>query len=487
MKARRSHNAALLLMSLLFGSARAAPDPIIVGPELVLPGVATAVASDGTNFLAVWPCGSAICGARVTASGGAVEAQTLVTTVAPPSSVNLAFDGAQFLVVWRETRDRTDIYAARITLGGTNLDPGGFVVSRDLVPPLGQPGRYSRFAPDVGFDGTYFNVYWIEDVVGDQTLFAFKARVSTSGELLDPAGNWFPIGTGVWVELAVDGPTAVITSNHRSGGRLRILAPDGGGTPEVPSGGSGFRVFFSPDVSAGGLPNLIVFHLQSQHTSPLFNGVFGYAAGALLQFSLTDATATDTRPLATYDGMNHLVVWNESGGAVGVRLSPSAQFLETREACVEYWDSSVCTRISVPQFIAPGAATRLASNRRGVSLITFADSARLLVTNFDLGVLDALGTATSIVNALPADTVKNIHQRDALENKLRSIGNLIGSAAYSDALVELANIVGKTNGCALGSAPENDDWITTCEAQLNLYTTLNWALDIVQQRLAVTP
>src|SRR5215211_4886433 len=102
MIAKYSRDAAFLLMSVLFVSTRAAAaDPITVGPEIALPGAPGAVASDGTNFLAVWPCGTGICGARVAASGGAVEAYTLVTSVSA-SHVRLAYDGSQFLVVWEE-------------------------------------------------------------------------------------------------------------------------------------------------------------------------------------------------------------------------------------------------------------------------------------------------------------------------------------------------------------------------------------------------
>ncbi|HET9551934.1 MAG TPA: hypothetical protein VFP50_03120 [Anaeromyxobacteraceae bacterium] len=430
--------------------------------------MAEAVAFDGTGFMAAWGCGTAICGARVTATGGAVEAHTLVTTVGTPSHVRLASDGSQLLVVWAETRDRPDIYAARVTPDSQALDPGGFVVSRDLVSPGGGFQRTGRSAPEVAFDGSTFTVAWLERI-GHGGVMVFTARVTGAGELLDPAGvyYWGPVDSGP-VGLALDGAAVALAA---SDGRYLLSLVSCLGWTIWPSG-----VYSSPDVSVGASSVLVVFDVHLTWAHPYAEGVFGHFVGAPTASLLHLAPAAGA-PLTAWDGAEHLVVWTDAEGVVGLRVSPSAGFAETYELCDPPFG---CVSFPMPTAIAPGAATALASNGRGVSLVTIADAGYLLVTDAGLALADALEAATALVDALDPAALKNANQQRALGNKVASIGRLVAAGQSADALLEVTRALGKTDGCALALSPDADDWIRTCEAQRGLYATLSWIRELLE-------
>ena len=96
----------------------------------------------------------------------------------------VAFDGTNYLVVWEDARWAAhDIYGARVSRGGTVLDPTG---SRS------RPRRDDQRVPSVAFDGTNYLVAWQDGRVGT-TYDIYGARVSPAGTVLDPGG--IPIST----------------------------------------------------------------------------------------------------------------------------------------------------------------------------------------------------------------------------------------------------------------------------------------------------
>jgi hypothetical protein len=106
----------------------------------------------------------------------------------------ISFDGANFLVVWGDTRSGTgEIYGTRVTPAGGLLDgdaaTGGFLIATGANAGYGSPK-----GPQAAFDGANWLVTW----GGSRTR---GARVSTGGAVLDPAGiqlyktvsnDWFP-------------------------------------------------------------------------------------------------------------------------------------------------------------------------------------------------------------------------------------------------------------------------------------------------------
>jgi len=104
---------------------------------------------------------------------------SVVVVFAPDdqSEPAVAFDGANFLVVWEDCRsgsDYCDIYGARVTPQGTVLDPAGFVISQ---------AADDQYSPAVSFDGVNFLVVW-EDY-GGSDLDIYGARVTPAGVVSD--------------------------------------------------------------------------------------------------------------------------------------------------------------------------------------------------------------------------------------------------------------------------------------------------------------
>ncbi|MEK7849978.1 MAG: PKD domain-containing protein [Candidatus Omnitrophota bacterium] len=67
-------------------------------------------------------------------------------------------------------------------------------------------------------------------------------------------------------------------------------------------------------------------------------------------------------------------------------------------------------------------------------------------------------------------SLKNTTMQNALLNKLNAVIAGINSGNYTDALNQLKNdILKKTDGCATSGAPDNNDWITDCGSQAQIY------------------
>ena len=77
---------------------------------------------------------SAVSGERFTDDGEFLIDTNSTLAPAPYNQVEpaIAFDGANFLVVWEDYRSGSDcdVYGARVTPAGTVLDPQGFVISQ---------------------------------------------------------------------------------------------------------------------------------------------------------------------------------------------------------------------------------------------------------------------------------------------------------------------------------------------------------------------
>jgi len=132
------------------GSTLGPSDPVLDDGEFLIdtsvtivpaPGsqLVPALAFDGVNFLVVWrdfgsESGRGVWGARVTPAGVVLDPSgILVSTAAGVVSVPaLAFDGVNFLVAWQDFRSDSlgDIHGARVTPGGTVFDAGSVVSQR---------------------------------------------------------------------------------------------------------------------------------------------------------------------------------------------------------------------------------------------------------------------------------------------------------------------------------------------------------------------
>lgn len=171
--------------------ARISPEGAVLDSGMFLPLSADnqyepSGASDGTDFLAVWPEDhgqfTALSAARITADGTVLDPVGFPVDTAPTYKLNpaTAFGDSVYLASWTDDRGATgaDIYCARIGMDGHVLDPDGIVVCGETL---------DQDHPDISFDGQNFLVAW-HDNRSNMRGNIYAARVSPAGAVLDPDG-----------------------------------------------------------------------------------------------------------------------------------------------------------------------------------------------------------------------------------------------------------------------------------------------------------
>ncbi len=148
---------------------------------------------NGTNFLTVWSddrSGSYdIYAARVESTGNVIDTSGICISNAPNGQEypKVAIDTANYLVVWQDWRNASyDIYCARVNRDGMVLEASGISVSTEV--------NYQEY-PSVAFDGANYLVVWRDDRVAQWNFDIYGARVGQDGVVLDPLG--LPISTAV--------------------------------------------------------------------------------------------------------------------------------------------------------------------------------------------------------------------------------------------------------------------------------------------------
>lgn len=132
---------------------------------------------DGTNYFVVWR-GTGVYGARVSPTTGLVDTNRIVINASSAIVPNVAFDGANHLVVWyvyRGSPTLYDVVGARVTKGGTVVDATPFVISA---------ANTYEYQPDVAWDGANFVVAWY---TSNNTIDA--RRVTSAAAMPDAAFN----------------------------------------------------------------------------------------------------------------------------------------------------------------------------------------------------------------------------------------------------------------------------------------------------------
>ena len=145
-----------------------------------------AASFDGANSLVVWADERSnikdIYGARVTPDGAVLDPQgiPISTAVSSQEYPAVSFDGTHSLVVWADERSGGDpnIYGARVTLAGSVLEPQGIGISRSA---------YGQYVPAVSSDGADFLVVWEDRRHGSDDIYG--ARVTGGGTVLDPKAS----------------------------------------------------------------------------------------------------------------------------------------------------------------------------------------------------------------------------------------------------------------------------------------------------------
>lgn len=241
-------------------------------PKIRMPGIAF----DGTNYLVVWRTNEDnIYAARISPSLVNLDAPAgfPITTNRSSYYPSVAFDGTNHLVVWHDGRGSSggwSIYGARVTPQGNVLDPDGFVICDE---PMNQEHS------SVGFDGTNYLVAWYDWRPNDNQIFG-----SIYGTRVSPSGN------------VLDSPAFQIADRAR--GQIQ------------------------PNVVCGGGDCLVVWNTDYLNDGTKFrlSDVWGRrvsSAGAIIdQQGIPIATAFGHQfgPVAGYGNERYLIAWSESTG-----------------------------------------------------------------------------------------------------------------------------------------------------------------------------
>jgi len=303
-----------------------------------------ALAFDGTNFLVVWEDGRYgsldVYGARVTPAGAVLDPSGIAISTAAndQSEPALAFDGADFLVVWTDYRsgsDADDIYGARVTPAGVVLDTSGIAIST--------AASYQE-SPAIAFDGTNFHVVWQDTRSSEFEYDIYGARVTPAGVVLDTSGIAIsPAGSNHYdPALAFDGANFLVVWQDSPGGLYDIY-----GARVTPAGvvldptaiaiSTAAESQWYPALTFDGTNFLVVW--EDSRNGELGNhDIYGARvtpAGVVLDASgiaISTGARHQRSPAPAFDGTNSLVVWedgrNVSHDVYGARVTPAGVVLD---------------------------------------------------------------------------------------------------------------------------------------------------------------
>jgi hypothetical protein len=279
------------------------PIGIRINPASTLPAVAPA--SGGFLVVGVTrgPAPNRDIDAVSVSSAGAAGLPVVVSLSAnAQNDPAVAFDGTNYLVVWSDDRaGERDLYAARLTPGGTVLDPAG-------IPVGTMPGFQTE--PEVTFDGNNFLAVWVHRAGGVSQVQG--ARVSPGGTLLDPAGILIADGLGQdqsGLALTSDGTNSLVAW-HSGAFDESIVARLVSASGTVV--GSAFTIIpptadcvSSPDVAFDGTNFLVTAHDGPDTTWTRV----APSGGIIDQHGL--AVGLCDRAAVAFNGTNYFVTWSQ--------------------------------------------------------------------------------------------------------------------------------------------------------------------------------
>ncbi|MFH0777715.1 MAG: hypothetical protein V2A71_03700 [Candidatus Eisenbacteria bacterium] len=253
---------------------------------------------DGTNYLGGWVVGGGvICVGRISKALEIIDSAPIVLSARrPAASLSLVFDGAEHVAVWAENRggQSYDIYAARVTPSGQLVDPLGLLVS---ATPTSETG------PAIAACGRNCLAIW-EDGRND-TCDVYGTRVEFPEGVLDRSG--------LLISTEANNQTS----------------------PQAASNGSDYLVVWK-DLRT---PKGDIFGaLVSSSGTVSDSGAIAIAATG----------AAEANPIAASDGTSYLVVWESEGlGAsrdiLGIRLNTDGSLADTCAMAISAAPGYQCT------------------------------------------------------------------------------------------------------------------------------------------------
>jgi hypothetical protein len=304
--------------------------------------VVPAVAFDGANSLVIWEderSGSEdIYGSRVTPEGAVLDSAGIAVASAAYYGLSpaAASDSTNYLVVWQDNRSDSiwHVYGARVSPQGALLDPA-------VIPVTAVPS--DQRSPAVAFDGTNYLVVW-RGVDNDSICRILAARLTPEGVLLDSIGLGISQG-GTDVESAAvgfDGTNyLVVWSEFHSGTDYDINAArmtPGGTVLDSPSIAISAKPTWemTPAVAFDGTSYLVVWSASGGTGCRCIFGARVTSRGEVLDtaailIAAAGAFNDQTLPAVAFDGTNFLVAWQDtrgSGDIYAARVTPQGIVLD---------------------------------------------------------------------------------------------------------------------------------------------------------------
>ncbi len=281
-----------------------------------LPGIgeqrSPAVAFDGTNYFIVYTeyrHGTAqIYGIRVTPDGVLLDSSGIAISFASYSQHNpgIAFDNTNYFVVWQDYRDYgADIYGARISTSGDVLDPAGILIAGSGTNPV------------LAFDGTNYLIAWCRG------SGIYGARVTQTGQVLDDILISNTFGQQRVTNIAFNGTDYLVvwedsrnpwwmTNRDIYGARVSTsgIVLDTAGIEIWADSSCDYRF---PSVACDSTNYLVVW--QSQQDNNVFD-IYGTRVnpdGIVLDttgIAISTAGCSQMHTSIAFDGPNYFVVWH---------------------------------------------------------------------------------------------------------------------------------------------------------------------------------
>jgi hypothetical protein len=317
-------NYLIVLLSETVRGVRVSPSGAVLGTTVIKPSPVSwhdwsrpSVASANGDYFAVWHertvSGQHVFGAHVTGSGATPGAVPVSTDLSSQYAPVVASNGEDYLVVWNEIRFEThdDIFGARVSGSGEVLDPAGLAIRR---APL------REWSPAVASDGRDYFVTW-QEYPGGNAWYIHGARVTREG--------------AVWPAIQINNqPTDQRSPAIASNGRDYLVAWTewGGGdanhydihAARVSGAGSvldpaGFVIStrpsheWSPSIASDGRDYLVAWHgLYYPATHVSAKRVT--SEGVVLDpggITLTTSTNEPNDPSVAFNGRHYFVAWKE--------------------------------------------------------------------------------------------------------------------------------------------------------------------------------
>ncbi|MCX6842327.1 MAG: hypothetical protein NTX53_08625 [candidate division WOR-3 bacterium] len=303
-----------------------------------------AVAFDGNRYFVTWDDDRSGCtnvyGARLTQQMNMLDTNSIGISLGTSRSINtqygssVAYDGNNYLVAWTDNRNQAEaIIAARVSPGGANLDPAGIPICT-----LGFHREYSS----VAFDGTSYLVAWADGRRNDNADI-YAARVTPGGSVLDPQGiplvvggdqHIFPVAAFngsnyllVWDDITDSGMCTIRCARVSPAGR--VLDTVG---VTICSAWSAWM----PVVTANGANWLVAWHDWRSESNPGVYAARITSAGQLLDsggFAVGTADEGEACASLASDGTNSLILWERIDGSMldvrGARISTTGVLLDS--------------------------------------------------------------------------------------------------------------------------------------------------------------